>query len=163
MPNRPLLRTVAALAAVTALAGCSGTTLLRHNAPPPAPRTHTGRLYLTELTATQSRLAAAEQAIPHSPRTPAQLARSIALLARAIHNLAGDLTAIKPPREVASLHRKLIVIASQYEQRLSRLVGQARVPTKEVAAANAMANDTELASVSFTTTSATIRQRLAAK
>jgi hypothetical protein len=152
----------AVLLAIVALAGCAGTSeLLHHAAPPPPPKSHLGRIYLERLTAAQTQLTAAEGGIPRRPHTPVQLAHSISLLAGAMRGLAAGLTAIRPPSQVARLHRRLIAITVAYEQRLRRLGTQARSPTLEVAAANAMAAATDLASSSFTATSAAIRERLA--
>ena len=113
---------IAVAASSAALTGCAGTTLLAnrgHAAQTSSmPTEHRSgdwhrhattspeaEAYLQSLSREQAKLAAAERAIPRGARTPAALARSIRLLARAIVRLAGDLQAITPPAQVASAAR----------------------------------------------------------
>jgi hypothetical protein len=142
-----------------ALGGCAGTSVLLH--PPPPPKTHAGAVYLAQLAAEQGQAVVAERAVPMRPHTPAQLARSIVLLAAAVRQEASGLEAIRPPQSVARLHRRLVAITTQYASRLLALARRARLPQLEVAAANDIARATDATSVGFTTTVHRIRIRLA--
>jgi hypothetical protein len=126
------------LAAAVLLVGCAGT-----RSPGPG-----SNHYLRGLEAEQRKLAAAERRIPHRPRTPAALARSIGLLRSAIARFAADLAAIAPPRAVSKLHEQLVTIARSYAAKLaateraalargslSRAVGELESSTREASAA----------------------------
>jgi hypothetical protein len=140
-------------------AACAGPSRLRGG--PPEPKTPQGRAYLQQLSAEQAKLAAAEHRIPRRARTPAALSRSIALLAAAIGGLADGLDAIKPPREVAGLHARLVRIVRDYQRRLSSAARDARTRVGEVRAAGALAAVTNAASEEFTATISQIDRRLA--
>jgi hypothetical protein len=156
----PRLRPSAlALLAAILLAGCAGTSELLHR--PPPPKTHAGAIYLQRLGTLQGSLAAIERTVPRRPHTPAQLARSVSTLARAMGGLAAGLRGVKPPSPVRAPHIRLIAIARAYQRQLIALVPQLRDPVSEVSAADALARATEAASSAFAATSAEIRRRLA--
>ncbi len=116
--------------------------------------------YLSTLAIEQQRLAAAERAIPTHPRTPAELSRSVRLLARAVSKLGDDLSATNPPAAVRPAHLHLVAIARAYAGSLSAVAQQATRPGRESAAASALVSATNTASSSFTATVAEIQAKL---
>jgi hypothetical protein len=163
---RPLGLVVVA-ASGSLLCGCAGTTVLGHRQARPAQRSTTATApagsssheradYLRALGRGQAKLAAAERAIPRRPGTPAQLSRSIGLLASAIRRLGGDLDAIEPPAEVASAHARLVSIVRAYAVALERAGHVAVGPRGELRAGNMLISATTTASSAFASTVAMI-------
>ena len=116
--------------------------------------------YIGQLNAAQARLANAEKRIPARPRTPAALSRSIALLAVAIHRLAGDLAAIHPPTAIATEHGRLVSIVRNYAVRLTRTARTAASPGGELPATRGLVSATSATSQAFTSTVAKINTTL---
>jgi hypothetical protein len=146
-------------AVAVGLAGCSSLRLLDQGSGG-RPKSHADQIYLSKLSAEQSRLAADERRLPLHPRTPGALSHSIRALARTIDQFGNRLAAITPPGSVAPLHQRLVGVARRYAQQLATLAGRAGRPAQEVAAANALAADTNAASDEFTATFVQIHARL---
>jgi hypothetical protein len=146
---------IAALAGVV-ISGCGSRSLVTTTRT--TPPTHTQQQsttqdlssgYLAALSAEQAKLAAAERRIPKGARTPPALAKAIGLLRAAIGRLGRDLLAIKPPRAVAGLHQRLVVVVGTYEATLAhaqRLAGKA---SGVLAAARLLVSSTAAASRDF--------------
>jgi hypothetical protein len=157
--SRPAL-----LLCLLALAGCSSTTRLFHPggvATTATPAAHTETIphqpsaesvYLAQLGGEQARLAAAESRIPTSPRTPAQLRRSIELLEAAVRGLVNGLAGIHAPAAVATQHAHLISIMRAYAGTLAQAARQAVAPGGEPSAAELLLSATGTASQAFTAT-----------
>ncbi len=146
-------RLLCLLIAGVALGGCSGTSLLHgSHGTPPAAVSPAGRAYLSALATEQAELSAAEQRIPRQPQTPAALARSIALLRAAIHELGAGLEGISPPAQVHGLHTRLVKIVRVYEARLRRAEAAAAQPSGVARAASLLLSSTDRASRAFTVT-----------
>jgi hypothetical protein len=146
-------RTACVIASVATIAGCGGS---GHS----ATRSASASRYLATLALEQRGLAAAERAIPVNPRTPAALARSIRLLARAVGRLGDDLSATAPPAAVRPAHGRLVAIARSYAASLSAAAQEATRPGRESAAASALVSSTNTASSSFTRTVSEINATL---
>jgi len=126
------------------------------------PTSPSAEAYLSALSATQSKLAAAERAIPRGPKTPNALARAISLLQSAIGNLTDNLATIHPPASVAALHAQLVSVVRDYAARLghaARVAGQAQ---GELAAVTLLSSATGQATHGFSATVAKIDQALGA-
>jgi hypothetical protein len=153
------------------IAGCAGPSRLRQisssgssgssASTASAPATPAGRAYLQRLAAEQAQLSQAEAAIPRHAPTPRALSHSIALLAAAIDRLAGGLSAIEPPHQVAGLHDRLVEVVRAYHRRLVAASSLARTREGELSAANALASATRAATRAFTSTYTAITARLA--
>jgi hypothetical protein len=146
-------RTACVIAAAATIAGCGG-------GGQTATSSASASRYLSTLALEQRGLAAAERAIPVNPRTPAALARSIRLLARAVGKLGDDLSATDPPAAVRPAHGRLVAIVRSYVRSLSAAAQEATRPGRESAAASALVSSTSTASSSFTRTVSEINARL---
>ena len=104
--------------------------------------------------------ASAERSIPARPRTPAALARSIGLLAKAVTKLGDDLGKTVPPAAVRQAHQRLVAIARGYAAALAAAAREAKRPGRESAAASALVASTNAASSSFTRTVGAIHRTL---
>jgi hypothetical protein len=113
-------------------------------------------VYLARLNTEQARLAAAERAIPAHPRTPATFSSSIALLARAVGGLGGDLASIQPPAAVAADHRRLVSIVGAYAAELQVAAQGSRSRAGELRAGSRILAATTTASTAFSATVARI-------
>jgi hypothetical protein len=167
MARRTLLITL------LALTGCSNTSRLLHpgaaSTTTPTTTTAVGTtgstssdvsVYLAQLAAEQTKLAAAEKRIPTNPRTPAELARSIDLLAAAVRELERGLAAIRPPAGVASEHAHLVGIMRDYAGALDQAARIAVSPNGEPRAGRLLISATTTASQAFTATIARIDSTL---
>jgi hypothetical protein len=161
-----------------ALASCSDTSRLLHSGTasrtttttaPAQTRTSTGTagstasgvsVYLAQLAAEQTKLAAAEKRIPTNPRTPAALARSIDLLTVAVRDLERGLAAIRPPASVASEHAHLVQIMRDYAGALGQAAQMAVRRNGEPQAGRLLISATNAASQAFTSTIAKIDSTL---
>jgi hypothetical protein len=143
--------------------GCAGTTRLGDRQVPPGASSTTATSstgsssreraeYLRALRREQAGLAVAERAIAREARTPAQLSRSIRLLASAIRRLGDGLASIKPPAEVASQHARLESIVHAYEVALQRAARAAVRPRGRLHASNMLVSATTVASSEFAST-----------
>jgi hypothetical protein len=162
---------VALAASAAALCGCAGTTLSGDRTAQPAassapattaaPTSRRERsAYLHALSREQARLGAAERAIARRPRTPAQLSRSIRLLASAIRRLGRDLAAITPPAGVRSEHARLAAIVRAYEVALERAARVALRPRGRPRGGDMLISATTAASSAFASTVAAIEASL---
>jgi hypothetical protein len=161
------LTLIVVVASGVLVGGCAGTSLFGDTQSRPgggsttatAPAGSSSRQraeYMRELSHAQAKLAAAERVIPRRPRTPAQLSRSIWLLASAVRHLGGDLAAITPPDAVASQHAQLVSIVRGYAvamERAARIVGR---PGGELRAGNMLISATAAATSAFASTVSTI-------
>ena len=156
------LITVAAIGA--GVAGCHGTSSLGHDSKSTTATTGSNptdpAAYLASLRREQDRLAVAERAIPTRPRTPAQLARSVALLGSAIGRLGDDLEAIRPPAAVADEHAQLVSIVRAYRVALGRAAREAVTRDGELRAGDMLLSATTDASSKFTATVSGIHAKL---
>jgi hypothetical protein len=141
--------------------GCAGTSRLLGRSGPPKPKTPAGATYLRQLSQEQAKLALAERRIPRQARTPAALAHSIDLIAGAIDRLRRGLDAIRPPKQVARLHARLVAVTSQYLGRLQDAARRAATPEGELGAADELSAATSTASSNFTATVGAITAKLA--
>lgn len=148
-----MLRTACVIASAAMIAACGGSGQS-------ATSSASASRYLATLALEQRGLAAAESAIPVSPRTPVALARSIRLLARAVGKLGDDLGATDPPAAVRPAHGRLVAIARGYAASLSAAAQEATRPGRESAAASALVSSTNTASSSFTSTVSEINAML---
>lgn len=155
------------LAATVALGGCGGaTTLLGRGATQVRPTTTTvpatpqASTYLAQLSSEQAMLAAAEHRIPRQARTPRALAHTIALLHSAIGRLSSGLAAVRPPRAVLGLHRRLVNTVRNYARQLAHAENIAGRPAGELQAVNLLSVATERATRAFAATIAAIDRRL---
>jgi hypothetical protein len=157
-----LVRIATMLAAGALLAGCGGGASSSIAGQSPGPASPSAEAYVAALNAAQSKLAAAERAIPRRPKTPKALARAISLLQSAIRGLSDNLSSIHPPASVAALHAQLVAIVRTYAARLGHAARVASQPLDELAAANLLSSATNQATRDFTATVAKINQALGA-
>lgn len=150
------------LAAGTLLAGCGGGASSSIGAQSIGPASPPAEAYVAGLNAAQSKLAAAERAIPRRPKTPKALAGAISQLQSAIRGLSDNLSSIHPPTSVAALHAQLVAIVRTYAARLGHAARVASQPLDELAAANLLSSATNQATRDFTATVAKINQALGA-
>ena len=176
MPTRATLASAPRLAALVlglalALGGCSNTTRVfaeRATATTgtatatdtAGPRPSTESAYLAQLGAEQQQLAGAEARIPTTPRTPAELARSIDLLDAAVRRLVDGLAGITPPASVAVPHARLVAIMRTYAAQLGRAARIATTRGGGPAAGRLLLMATRTAGHAFTATLAQIDSTL---
>lgn len=157
-----MVRIATMLAAGTLLAGCGGGASSSIGAQSIGPASPPAEAYVAGLNAAQSKLAAAERAIPRRPKTPKALAGAISLLQSAIRGLSDNLSSIHPPTSVAALHAQLVAIVRTYAARLGHAARVASQPFDELAAARLLSSATDEATQDFTATVAKINQALGA-
>ncbi len=158
-----MVRIAAVIVAGALLTGCGGGTSVRTGTQTSGPTSPPAAAYLSALGAAQSKLAAAERAIPRQPKTPKALAGAISLLHSAIRGLSDNLAAIHPPASVAALHAQLVAIVRAYAANVGRAAHVASRPQDELAAVTLLSSATGDATRGFSATVAKIDQALGPK
>lgn len=158
-----MVRIAAMLAAGALLSGCGGGHSVPTGTQTSGPASPPAEAYLSELSAAQAKLAAAERAIPRRPKTPKALAGAISLLQSAIRGLSNSLSSIHPPASVAALHAQLLAIVRAYAAKLGQAARVASRPPDELTAVNLLSSATGAATRDFTATVAKIDQALGAR
>ncbi len=153
---------MATIASGALLAGCGGGGSSPTGAQSIGPASPPAEAYVASLNAAQSKLAAAERAIPRRPKTAKALAGAISLLQSAIRGLSDNLSAIHPPASVAALHAQLVAIVRTYAARLGHAARVASQPFHELAAAKLLSSATNQATRDFSATVAKINRALGA-
>jgi hypothetical protein len=150
------------LAAGALLSGCGGGQSVSTGTQTSGPASPPAEAYLSQLSAAQAKLAAAERAIPRRPKTPRALEGAISLLQSAIGGLSQNLSSIHPPASVAALHAQLLAIVRAYAAKLGHAARVASRPSDELTAVNLLSSATVAATRDFTATVAKIDQALGA-
>jgi hypothetical protein len=141
-------------------AGCGGASLLSGSRAAPSTTTVTSGAYMSQLSAAQAKLAAAERTIPRRPKTPAALTSSITLLASAVRRLGSDLSSIRAPDSVATLHARLVSIVAAYATQLALAARVSSSQGGELQAGKTLIASTDEASRAFSATVGQIESML---